>query len=136
MLQQLQEMAAHRNASTRVHFIGHVDATDKIGAYHASDLLVIPSRQEAMSIVVLEAGACNRPVLITDCCGFNEVERIGGGRVVPASAEGLESGLLEMLRDADALRSMGERLGALVRHNFLWEFAARKYLALFSRVVH
>jgi glycosyltransferase involved in cell wall biosynthesis len=119
-----------------VRFIGHVGARDKAGAYYASELLVIPSRQEAMSIVVLEAGICNRPVLITDRCGFDEVERIGGGRVVPASVDGIRSGLLGMLGDAEGLPAMGQRLGEFVRRNFLWEFACRRYLDLFSTLLH
>jgi glycosyltransferase involved in cell wall biosynthesis len=136
MLKQLREMAARAGVKERVHFIGHVGARDKVSAYHASDLLVIPSRQEAMSIVVLEAGVCDRPVLITDSCGFAEVERIGGGRVVSASTDGLKSGLLDMLSDVANLHVMGGRLGAFVRQNFLWEFACRRYLELFSRLRH
>jgi glycosyltransferase involved in cell wall biosynthesis len=89
-----------------------------------------------MSIVVLEAGMCNRPVLITDRCGFDEVERVGGGRVVPASVDGIKSGLLRMLGDAESLPKMGQRLGEFVRRNFLWEFACRRYLDLFSTLLH
>lgn len=132
LLDPLKAGAARAGVEENVHFIGHVGAPDKAGAYCASDLLVIPSRQEAMSIVVLEAGACDRPVLITDRCGFDEVERIGGGRVVPASSDGIKSGLLGLLNDAAGLPSMGQRLGEFVRRNFLWEFACKRYLDLFS----
>jgi glycosyltransferase involved in cell wall biosynthesis len=136
LLDTLKATAAHAGVAGSVHFIGHVGARDKAGAYYASELLVIPSRREAMSIVVLEAGTCNRPVLITDRCGFNDVERIGGGRVVPASVDGIRSGLLEMLGDAEGLSAMGQRLGDFVRRNFLWEFACRRYLDLFSTLLH
>jgi glycosyltransferase involved in cell wall biosynthesis len=136
LLDTLKAGAAHAGVTGSVRFIGHVGARDKAGAYYASELLVIPSRQEAMSIVVLEAGICNRPVLITDRCGFDEVERIGGGRVVPASVDGIRSGLLGMLGDAEGLPAMGQRLGEFVRRNFLWEFACRRYLDLFSTLLH
>lgn len=136
LLETLKTEAARAGIAENVRFIGHVGAQDKVSAYRASELLVIPSRQEAMSIVVLEAGACDRPVLITDRCGFDEVERIGGGRVVPSSADGIKSGLLAMLSDATGLRAMGEKLGEFVRGNFLWEFACKRYLDLFSRLLH
>jgi len=135
MLDTLKTGVARAGVTGNVRFIGHVGAHDKAGAYCASELLVIPSRQEAMSIVVLEAGICNRPVLITDRCGFNEVERVGGGRVVPASVDGIRSGLLGMLGDAERLPAMGQRLGDFVRRNFLWEFACRRYLDLFSSLL-
>jgi len=136
LLNTLKAAAAQAGVSGSVRFIGHVGARHKAGAYSASELLVIPSRQEAMSIVVLEAGICNRPVLITDRCGFDEVERVGGGRVVPASVDGIKSGLLGMLGDAERLPTMGQRLGDFVRRNFLWEFASRRYLDLFSTLLH
>ena len=136
MLKQLREMADRAGVEKHVHFIGHVGTRDKLGAYCASDLLVIPSRQEAMSIVVLEAGMCDCPVLITDRCGFAEVERIGGGRVVSPSVDGLRSGLLEMLSGVTSLHAMGKKHGEFVRQNFLWDFACKRYLEVFSRLRH
>jgi glycosyltransferase involved in cell wall biosynthesis len=135
MLGPLQTMARETGIADRVHFIGPVSGPDKTGAYSAAQLLVIPSRREAMSIVVLEAGICGTPVLITDQCGFNEVEAIGGGTVVAASADALLLGLRGMLKDTDALRSMGLKLKDYVTLHFLWESMARKYLELFDRVI-
>ena len=70
MLGELKKIVKTHNSQDRVHFIGFLSGDDKSHAYHASDLLVIPSRQEAMSLVVLEAGITGTPVLITDRCGF------------------------------------------------------------------
>jgi glycosyltransferase involved in cell wall biosynthesis len=135
MLGSLKAMAQNTGIADRVHFIGPISGSDKTGAYSAAQLLVIPSRQEAMSIVVLEAGICGTPVLITDQCGFNEVEAIGGGMVVPASVDALILGLRAMLKDAGALQSMGLKLRDYVTRHFLWESMARKYLELFDRVL-
>jgi hypothetical protein len=41
-----------------------------------------------------------------------------------------------MLGDAESLPKMGQRLGEFVRRNFLWEFACRRYLDLFSTLLH
>jgi glycosyltransferase involved in cell wall biosynthesis len=88
-----------------------------------------------MSIVVLEAGNCGTPVLITDQCGFDEVGRIGGGRVVGVSPDALEFGLIGMLKDPEPLRAMGLKLKDHVVRHFLWESTARKYLELFDRIL-
>jgi glycosyltransferase involved in cell wall biosynthesis len=135
MLGELQNMARQANLSSRVHFIGSVSGADKASAYSATQLLVIPSRREAMSIVVLEAGICGTPVLITDQCGFDEVARIGGGRVVGASPDALESGLTGMLKEPEPLRAMGLKLKDHVVRRFLWESTARAYLELFERIL-
>jgi glycosyltransferase involved in cell wall biosynthesis len=132
MLRELKARSTSEGLMARVHFPGHVGGEDKSHALHAADMLVIPSRQEAMSIVVLEAGITGTPVLITDQCGFNEVEAAGGGRVVAATAEALQQGLTSMLGDRDRLRRMGQKLETYVRANFLWERMVDRYIELFE----
>jgi glycosyltransferase involved in cell wall biosynthesis len=131
---ELRAMIAHYNIADRVHFLGYVGGPDKSRAYHAADLLVVPSRREAMSIVALEAGITGTPVLMTDQCGFNEMAEAGGGMVVPASAEGLEKGLVDMLGNSAALRMRGEKLRAFVSKHFLWDSIIDKYIRLYNEV--
>ena len=99
MLEQLRTMAHKNKFSERVHFIGYVGGDDKSQAYHAADLLVIPSRQEAMSIVALEAGITGTPVLLTNVCGFEQIERIDGGLLVNPNADSISTGLKALLKD-------------------------------------
>lgn len=135
MLPKLRETAERRRLKDRVRFLGFVGGAAKSDAYHAADLLVIPSRREAMSIVVLEAGAAGTPVLLTDQCGFSEVAEIGGGRVVPASAEGLEEGLIAMLENPKKLREMGDRLRRFTEAGFTWDSIAERHLDLYADIL-
>ncbi len=135
MLNSLQAMAAGTDIADHVHFIGAVSGTDKSRAYHAATLLTIPSRQEAMSIVVLEAGICGTPVIITDRCGFDEIVDAGGGHVVKASIEALQEGLAEMLAARDKLPEMGKALRLFVQENYFWESVVKQYITLFERLV-
>ena len=136
MLKELRRMSNASGVKDRVHFVGHIGGSEKSDAYRAADFLAIPSRQEAMSIVVLEAGITGTPVLITDQCGFDDVAVVGGGMVVAASIEGLQKGLLAMASDIGKLHIMGQNLEAYTREHFLWDHAANKYLELFSRILH
>lgn len=133
LLSSLKCRAAESGIRDRVHFIGYVGGAEKSAAYQAADLLVIPSRHEAMSIVVLEAGISGTPVLLTDQCGFDVVERIGGGKVVPATIEGVQAGLVGLLSDRAILAVMGNRLRAHVRDHYTWDVIVRKYLNLYER---
>ena len=135
MLAELKEMVADAGVGDRVHFIGYLGGADKSQVYHAAELLVIPSRQEAMSFVVLEAGITGTPVLITDQCGFNEVARIGGGQVVPASAEGIEKGLVEILTDPNGLKSKGVNLKRYICAHFIWNSVIDKYIKLYRQIL-
>jgi glycosyltransferase involved in cell wall biosynthesis len=135
LLNVLKNRAAACVARDRIHFIGYVGGAEKSSAYRAADLLVIPSRQEAMSIVALESGILGTPVLLTDQCGFDEVARIGGGKVVPATVEGVQAGLAELLSDRQKLAYMGHKLMGYVRDSYTWEIVVRKYLDLYNRLL-
>jgi glycosyltransferase involved in cell wall biosynthesis len=134
LLGSLQTMTRERGLAERVHFIGYVAGREKAEAYRAAELLVIPSRQEAMSIVVLEAGIVGTPVLLTDRCGFDEVATVGGGQVVAATADGLAAGLESLLADRPALKGMGARLQAHVRQHFTWDVIVRRFQDLYRKI--
>jgi glycosyltransferase involved in cell wall biosynthesis len=135
MLSELKGIVADHGIGSRVHFIGYIEGIDKSHAYHAADLLVIPSRKEAMSIVALEAGITGTPVLLTDQCGFEDVARVGGGMIVPANIDGIQIGLVEMLQDTDSLVTMGMKLKEHVTANFTWDVIIALYRDLYNRLL-
>jgi glycosyltransferase involved in cell wall biosynthesis len=131
----LKAMAIEINLEERVHFIGYVGGSDKVAAYRGAALIVVPSRQEAMSIVALEAGICGKPVLMTDQCGFGILEDLGAGLVVAPTEEGLQAGLLSILHDTAKLEEMGARLKNHVEERYTWTAAAKACIELFQRVL-
>lgn len=134
MAAELRAIAAKCNVGDRVHFLGYVGGPDKSRAYYAADLLVIPSRREAMSIVVLEAGITGTPVLMTDQCGFNVIAETGGGTITSASVGGLEKGLVDLLSNSVDLKPKGQKLKAYVSKKFLWDSIIDQYIQLYKDV--
>jgi glycosyltransferase involved in cell wall biosynthesis len=130
---QLEADAKRLGISERVHFVGHLARDEKSQALHACSVLAIPSRFEAMSIVALEAGATGTPVLLTDQCGFDEIEKIGGGFVVSASIEGLATGLDRIVK-CD-LQEMGTRLQTYCLEHFSWDSMVIKYLNTYQSIL-
>ena len=135
MLDSLKKTARKHGVIERTHFLGWVSRKEKSALLHASMFLAIPSRHDAMSIVVLESGIVGKPVLITDQCGFDEVEKIGGGLVVSANVNGITSGIKKMLNPKSNLSLMGSNLKKLVEHNYLWVSTAGKYESIFNKVI-
>ena len=125
MKQHLVEASRQKEVEGKIHFIGYLGGTEKSDIYHAAEFLAIPSRQEAMSIVVLEAGICKTAVLLTRECGFNEVADVGGGVVVEADVESLKTGLLEITQQHD-LKVLGEQLSRFVVENYTWADVGKK----------
>ncbi len=89
-----------------------------------------------MSIVVLESGMLKTPVLITNQCGFNDVEEVSGGIVVQASVAGIEEGLCKALEDPIKLQNMGENLNRYVLKNFTWNMIGEQYLQFFNKIIN
>jgi len=131
----LKAAAAACGAAARVHLAGPVLGGAKRWLLRHATLVAIPSRQEAMSIVVLEAGAHGRPVLLTDQCGFPQLADCGGGIIVPASAGELERGLRELLQPDAPLSAMGARLQQLVEARYTWNASARALQACLDMVI-
>ena len=135
MLGVLQSAVGNSPHAHRVHFAGFVTGADKATLYRNALFLAIPSRHEAMSIVVLEAGVVSVPVLLTDHCGFNEVERAGGGWVVSADVAGLRHGLDTVMRSQNTLTAQGEQLHQLVMREYTWDIAVARHERLFEQML-
>jgi len=115
---------------SRVHFIGFVSGEEKSKAYHAAEILVVPSRLEAMSIVALEAGICATPVVMTDQCGFTELVDAGGGLEVPVSVTSLADTLSHLMEDRQRIQEMGMKAKIFINKNYTWEIAAKAHRQL------
>lgn len=135
MLDSLRAASRREGVEGRVHFIGYLGGAEKSSAYHAAELLVIPSRHEAMSIVALEAGICGTPVLLTDQCGFNQLSEVGGGWVAPATVGGLQQALQEILPNPDARRKAGQNIKTYVASNYGWDVIVESYKSLYARLL-
>jgi glycosyltransferase involved in cell wall biosynthesis len=135
MLQPLKAIAEKCSLAERVHFTGYLGGEDKTVALRAATMLAIPSRREAMSIVVLEAGTCGTPVLFTNACGLDEMARAKAGTMVQVSAQAVADGLSAMLSDEAVLRDSADRLATLVWKDYLWEIQAHRYMALYKRTL-
>ena len=133
MLPQLEATVTKNGVDERVHFLGYLGGADKSNAFHAANILAIPSRQEAMSIVVLEAGICGTPALFTDQCGLDTMAEAGCGWVVPATVEGLKEGLEFAL--SDDTRSVGNRARDYVITHFSWDAVIEKYRLLYENLM-
>jgi teichuronic acid biosynthesis glycosyltransferase TuaC len=75
----------------------------------AVDLLVLPSRSEARSNVIVEALACQTPIAAAAVGGIPEVVRVQHGRLfAPESSSAIVEAVLDLTGDAARLVQLGE----------------------------
>ena len=112
-------------------FLGPQFNADKAACYRHCDAFVLPSFSEGLPMVVLEAWANSKPVLMTPECNLPEGAEAGAALQVPATEAGIAAGLNGMQRLSDAeRRAMGVRARALVEERFTWSRVAEQLQAV------
>lgn len=83
---EIQQLAArHKN----IFFPGMLEDDSKWGAFYNCEAFILPSHQENFGIVIPEALACHKPVLISDKINiWREIQKNGGGFVTTDTLEG------------------------------------------------
>jgi glycosyltransferase involved in cell wall biosynthesis len=97
-----------------------------------ANLFVLPSRSEGLPIVLLEAGACQLPVVAAAVSGIPELIRDNvHGRLVPAEDPvALANAILELLANPPEMERLARNLYDRVRKEFTWKAACEEYLRL------
>lgn len=115
---ELEAQVEQLGLSPRVHFVGWW--TDIPAAMADLDVVVLSSRNEGTPGVLIEAGACARPVVSTDVGGVRSVvdDEVTGLLVPRDDAEAMAAALERVLAD----RELASRLG----------HAGREHVAHFS----
>ncbi|MES2023517.1 MAG: glycosyltransferase [Patescibacteria group bacterium] len=62
----LEKLAHKLGVSKHITFLGLISEEDKISAYNACDIFILPSLAELEGMVVLEAMACGKPIIVSD----------------------------------------------------------------------
>ena len=103
----LRAEARELGVSDRVLFVGFRRDIPRLLA--VSDVLVLPSEDESLPFVILEAMSSRLPVIATDVGGISEAVDDGrtGILVSPRDAEGLADAMVEVLGDRERARAMG-----------------------------
>lgn len=122
-------------AHPRIRHLGFLPDEDKFDALAAADLLVMPSPYESLSMVVLEAWALGKPVLVNADCDVlrGQCLRSRGGLFYENAEEFIESMyMLEATGPAGAL--LGRQGREFFRRHYTWPVIERKYRDMFERL--
>jgi glycosyltransferase involved in cell wall biosynthesis len=95
---KLQAQAQALGVAHRITWPGMLQGDMKWGAFYAAEVFVLPSHQENFGIVVAEALACGKPVLISNKVNiWREIEADGAGLVADDTLAGTHSLLARWL---------------------------------------
>jgi len=109
-----------------------------VARYHqAADVYLHAARADSLPIAVLEAFACERPVVASDVGGIPEQidEGVNGHMVPVGDSETFAARVLSLLSDPDRRVSMGERGARLVAEKFDVRFQIEEYLRWYQEIL-
>ncbi len=114
----------------KVTFTGLLRGNERIAALRESDLFVLPSPSEGLSISLLEALYVGIPVLVTQGVGMSgEVAETNAGLVVSSEVPSITKGLCSLAKP-DARAAMRDRATELVRQRYSWDSIAEELLGI------
>lgn len=113
----------------RIRFFGIRSDVERF--YHAADVLVLPSRYEAFSLVSLEAAACGVPIIATRVNGVEEL--LGedeAGFVVERTPDAFAKALTQFALDAGRRARMGQAARRSAS-TYTWERSTESVLEIY-----
>lgn len=116
--------------------LGFLSEQDKFNGIKTAKLLIMPSKYESLSIVIMETWLCNNPVLANGRCDVLKGHCIksNGGLYYENYEEFKEC--LNLLLDNQKLRDkMGQNGSKYVNNNYSWDIIEEKYIRLLGRLI-
>ena len=130
-----QELIGRAFDARTVSWIGEATPDEKWALLSEADVLVSCSDSESFGMSVVEAMAMGTPVVTTQTCPWEDVQKAGAGFWVFQRTQDIADAILTLLRDRDRARAMGERGQKLVHERYRWPAIGRAMSAHYARIL-
>ena len=129
----LEKLASKLDITENVIFMGYVSNQEKESIISSSLALVFPSVQEGFGLVILEAFAQKKPVLVSDVRPMSDiVENNKTGLLIsPLDENKWASGMIHMIQNQEKAVAMGQEGRSVLEEKYslstMWENLSKMY---------
>ncbi len=136
--QRLELLVKKLGIEEKVEFTGRVDYGHIQDYFNLTDIFVNISEYESLGVSVIEAMACEKPVVVTDVGGLREIVEDGiSGIWVPVKDIQATAGAIEKLVLSEELRKkMGKAGRNTVLKKYNWENNVDHMITIYRRILH
>lgn len=128
---ELKEKA--KNLENKINFQGYIPHDELPEKYRDADVFVMPSLEEGMSNVVLEAISSGLPVITTQVGGMRELVDGNGIIVDKKSPEQIEKAIEIYVENPEKLRKHGKK-SREIAETMSWKKVAEKYVDAYREI--
>ena len=139
LLDYYRKMVVDNDLTDNVDFHGFIPEEKIVEYYNRSNIFILPSissKQEGFGIVVLEAMACQTPVISTEIVGVaDDVKKSKSGIIIPPKdIDKLSEAIINILESYDH-DIMGINGRNLVKNKYTWSGIAEKTEKLYTKLI-
>jgi glycosyltransferase involved in cell wall biosynthesis len=131
-------LASSLNVKQKVIFTGEIPRDDVPYYYAMSDIVVVPSLQEAFGLVVSEAMACGKPVIGTKVGGIPEqiIDGYNGLLIEPKNPVQIAEKIMWLIDNPKEARRMGENGRKIVEEKFDMRKRIEKIISIYKMLLN
>ena len=118
-------------------FLGYFKESQDLAKYYQTcSIYLAPTLYETLGIRILEAMACEAPVVASNICAIPEIIQSdkNGILVSPRSSEDLASAICRLLEDSRLQRKIGLEARKTVETRFSWEVNVMRMFELYKKI--
>jgi glycosyltransferase involved in cell wall biosynthesis len=136
MTPEAQPIFAEATKDSRVIDLGIVPIQTKTDALDACTMLCVPSTQESLGLVYIEAWAHGKPVIACDTDVTREVIDVGeDGLLVPQTSSDVARAILQLLNCPHRAAEMGQRGRTKLERKYSWERLSERMIDIYSTAI-
>ena len=137
MMDELKQEADALGLGAKVYFAGYMNGKDVQKMYKAADISVFPSTYEPFGIVALEAMLAERPVVVSDAGGLNEIvqHKENGMKCYCGNPNSIADSILELLFDQQLCANVVKKAKAKVRNEYNWNKIAQDTHFIYQKAI-
>lgn len=125
--------AAPPSTRVRIHLLGRVDDDTAAWILRHAAVLAYPSLDEGFGFPLLEAMACDVPIVASDAGSIPEIAGDAALLVAPSDVDGLARGLADVVSNESIRRRLIEA-GRSRRADFSWATTVDRFTDLYERL--
>ena len=127
MIDELKSQVESMGLSNKVYFTGYLNQKEVQKMYKCADVAVFPSTYEPFGIVALEAMLSERPIVVSDIGGLNEIVEHGvnGMKSYTGNPNSIADSVLSLLFDPQLAMNVTKNAKNKVKDEFNWQKIAQ-----------